>query len=252
MAYQDGQAELKQQRSKQAVALAMEGRWREAIAVNQTIIERFPNDAEAYNRLGRAYMELGDYSQAREAYQRAMELDPYNTIAQKNLRRLSHLRETVTGTEAEFHKVEPQHFIEEIGKAEIVNLYDLAPKEILAKVTSGERAHLKIEGNNLNVENRQGEYLGQVEPRHAQRLIRLMTGGNEYTAAIVSSTEDKVTVIIRELYQDPGQVGQLSFPPKGFKSPYAGEKTLKPELEYDEELAEESPNIEEEHASNHD
>ena len=255
MTYQhEGQAKLKQQRSKQAVALAMQGRWREAIAVNKAIIDSFPNDVEAYNRLGRAYMELGEYSQAREAYQRAMKLGPYNTIAQKNLRRLEHLGETPAGTESGAPKAEPQHFIEEIGKAGIVNLLNLAPKEILATVISGDRVQLKIEGNNLNVENRLGEYLGQVEARHAQRLVKLTIGGNKYSAAIVSASEEKITVIIREEYQDPSQIGQLSFPPKGLKSlrPSATEKISRPELEYEEELPEESPNSDAEPASSED
>ncbi len=251
---QEGQAKLKQQRSKQAVALAMQGRWREAIAANKTIIDSYPNDVEAYNRLGRAFIELGEYPQAREAYQRAMELGPYNTIAQKNLRRLEHLGETPAGTEGGAPKAEPQHFIEEIGKAGIVNLLNLAPKEILATVISGDRVELKIEGNNLNVENRPGEYLGRVEARHAQRLVKLMIGGNKYSAAIVSASEEKTTVIIREEYQDPSQVGQLSFPPKGLKSlrPSATEKISRPELEYEEELPEESHDTDAEPASSED
>lgn len=252
--YQEGQAKLKQQRSKQAVALAMQGRWREAIAVNNVIIDSYPNDVEAYNRLGRAFIELGEYPQAREAYQRALELGPYNTIAQNNLRRLEHLGETSAGSEGESPKVEPQHFIEEIGKAGIVNLYNLAPKEILATVISGDRVELKIEGNNLNVESHPGEYLGQVEARHAQRLGKLMTGGNKYSAAIVSASEEKLTVIIREEYQDPGQEGKLSFPPKGYKNlrPSATEKISRPELEYEEELPDESHDTDAEPASSED
>jgi len=54
----------------------MQGRWKEAIAANKSLIESFPNDVDAYNRLGRAYMELGEYSRAREAYGRTLELDP--------------------------------------------------------------------------------------------------------------------------------------------------------------------------------
>ena len=71
-------AGLRQRRSKQAVELAMQGRWREAAAVNQSLVESFPSDVSAYNRLGRAYMEIGDFSHAWEAYSRAVELDPYN------------------------------------------------------------------------------------------------------------------------------------------------------------------------------
>ena len=52
---------LKQQRSKEAIDLAMQARWREAVDVNREIIEAFPEDVDTFNRLGRAYMELGQY-----------------------------------------------------------------------------------------------------------------------------------------------------------------------------------------------
>ena len=242
MSYQEEEpVRLRRQYSKQAIALAMQGRWREAVAANKTIIESFPNDVGAYNRLGRAYMELGEYSRAREAYGRAVELDPYNTIAIKNLRRLSHLGETTVSSAGDSHKAEPQHFVEEIGKAGVVNLYYLAPQEVLARVVSGNRVYLKIDGTNLIVENGGGEYLGQVEPKHGQRLIKLMEGGNKYTAAIISSTEDRVTVIIKEAYQDPSQAGRLSFPLRDLEAPrpYVSDKILRRELEYEEELVEE-------------
>jgi len=230
------QARLIRRSSKQAIALAMEGRWREAIAANKGIIENYPNDVDAYNRLGRAYMELGEYSLAREAYSRAKELDPYSTIAEKNLRRLSHLRETGTVSEEGFHRVEPQVFIEETGKAGVVSLYRLAAKEVLAEVDAGDKVNLKIVDSNLIVENRYQQYLGQVEPRHSQRLVRLMRGGNMYTATVISSSEDMMAVIIRETYQHPSQEGQLSFPSKGFGSlkPYISDKILRRQIEYDE------------------
>ena len=86
MSYQEEerQIRLRRQQGKQAIALAMQGQWQEAIAANKKIIENFPHDVEAYNRLGRAYMELGNYAQAREAYGRAVELDRYNAIANRN------------------------------------------------------------------------------------------------------------------------------------------------------------------------
>ena len=253
MAYQEEeQVRLRRQRSKHAIALAMQGRWREAVAANREIIASFPNDVDAYNRLGRAYIELGEYSPAKEAYGRAIELDPYNVIAQKNLRRLSYLGEAVVGSEADSDRAEPQYFIEETGKAGVVNLYHLAPRETLAKMVAGDRVYLKVDGSGLTVENARGEYLGQVEPKHGQRLIKLMEGGNQYTAAIVSSAEDRVLVIIREVYQDPSQAGLLSFPPKGGESlrPYLSDKMLRRELEHIETLAEESAEIEDESVDN--
>ena len=190
MTYQEEeQVSLRRRGSKQAIALAMQGRWREAVAVNKSLIESFPNDVDACNRLGRAYMELGEYSRAREAYSRALEVDPYNTIAKKNLYRLSHLREGMVGSEDAFHKVEPQNFIEETGKAGVVNLYHLAPREMVVKVVAGDSVYLKVDGSSLIVQDGRGEYLGQVEPKHGQRLIKLMKGGNKYTATVISSTE---------------------------------------------------------------
>jgi len=228
---------LRQRRARQAIALAMQGRWREAVAVNQSLVAGYPGDVSAYNRLGRAYMEIGEFSNACEAYNRAIELDPYNTIAQKNLNRLSRLREAI-GSLPEDSRVEPLHFIEETGKAGIVYLYHLGLPEVVAKMVAGDRVYLRVEGPNLVVEDGRGEYLGQVEPKHAQRLIRLMTGGNEYSAAVVSSTEDTANIIIREVYQHPSQDGRLSFPAREFKSPrpYLSDRVIKHEhdLEYEE------------------
>ena len=237
MTYQEQeQARQKWRRSKEAIALAMQGRWREAVAANEKIIESFPNDTDAYNRLGKACTELGEYSQAKEAYRRAVELNPYNTIAQKNLRRLSHLEESPAGLAGDSRKAEPQHFIEEIGKAGVVSLCQLGPREIRVRMVAGDSVNLKVEGSNLTVENAQGEYLGQVEPRPGQRLIRLMEGGNEYTTTIVNSVEDMLTVIIREVYQDPSQAGTLSFPSRKIEGPrpYISDRILRQELDYEE------------------
>jgi tetratricopeptide (TPR) repeat protein len=245
MAYQEEeQVRLRRQRSKHAISLAMQGRWREAVAANEDIIASFPGDVDAYNRLGRAYIELGEYALAKEAYSRAMELDPYNIIAQKNLQRLSYLGEGA-GVADDSDQVDPQHFIEETGKTGVVALYRLAPLAVLAKMGAGDRVYLKVDGAGLNVENGRGEYVGQAEPKHGQRLVKLMEGGNRYSAAIVSVNEERVTVIIREIYQDPSQAGQLSFPPKGMEGlrPYLSDKMLRRELEQIETMADESADM---------
>jgi len=237
----------RQRRTKQAIDLAVQGRWRDAVKVNQEIVDSFPNDVSAYNRLGRAYMEIGSISPAVEAYRRAMEIDPYNAIARKNLDRLSRLGDAAVYL-PEDAGVNPQQFIEETGKAGLVRLYQLGKPETVARMVAGDKAYLKVEGISMVVSSGSGEYLGQVDPRHAQRLTRLMQGGNEYSSAIVTADDDNVTVIIREVYQHPSQVGRLSFPAKDFKSPhpYVSEKVIhrEPELEYEEE--EEEPAEEEE------
>lgn len=233
MTYQEAEwSKLRRQSTKQAIALAMEGGWREAIAVNQSIIEMFPEDVEALNRLGRAHLELGEYKEAEAAYRRSTEIDPYNAIAIKNLQRLSYLKEIAGVAEGGANRLEPQAFIEEVGKTGVVQLVDLAPPEVLARVVAGDRVQLKIEGNGLMAENGRGIYLGRVEPEHGQRLARLMIGGNQYSAAIVSLAEGTVSVIVREIYRDPSQAGRPSFPSKGVgvTRPDFGERAIRREM----------------------
>ena len=223
---------LKQQRSKEAIDLAMQARWQEAVNVNKEIVKVFSEDVDAYNRLGRAYLELGQYKQALEAYKSAVKLDPYNAIASRNIRRLNDIKDTGRA-EVETEKVEPQQFIEEIGKAGVVNLNDLAPKEKRALVVAGDRVNLKASGSLLTVESSRGEYVGRVEPKHAQRLARLLRGGNQYSATVIRSTAETMTVMIRETYQHPSQSGKLSFPPKGMEEfrAYGSDKLSKIESE---------------------
>lgn len=228
---------LKRQSGRQSITFAMQGRWQEAVTANKAIVESFPADINAYNRLGRAYMELGDYSRARAAYEKAVEIDAYNSVAVKNLSRLSRLGEKAVSPDGGSHKIEPQQFIEEVGKAGVVSLLRLAPPQILAQMVAGERVNLKVDGSNLLIENARGEYLGQVGPKHGKRLVKLMAGGNQYSAAIVKASEEVITVIIREVFQDPSQVGKRSFPTHGTEvirssaGEWLGERIVRREIE---------------------
>jgi Flp pilus assembly protein TadD len=90
MKYQQGeeQSKLGQRQSEEAVELAMHGSWEEAVVVNQSIIDGTPGDVSAYNRLGKALLELGEISRAMEAYNSSLKMEPANVIALKNLARL--------------------------------------------------------------------------------------------------------------------------------------------------------------------
>ena len=81
-----------------------------------------------------------------------------------------------------------------------------------------------------------------------------MINGNKYSAAIVSAAEDKITVIIREEYQDPSQVGQISFPPKGLQTarPSTSHSAHNNELDNEGELHEEEPETNVSSAGNED
>jgi hypothetical protein len=218
---EEEKARLRQRLSKEAIDLALQGSWEEAEAINRDIIEKFPSDVEAYNRLGRALTELGDFDGAKEAYLKALELAPENAIAKKNLARLTSLSESMATLSSNPHKTSTSKaqarrvaldlFITEVGKAGVVNLHNVASVDVLAKMGFGDQVHLEARGQHLIVTNEGGEYLGEVEPRQGLRLIKLMRGGNRYDVAILNVEDDKVQVIIKEVYQHPSQVGRPSF-----------------------------------------
>ncbi|MFH0847526.1 MAG: tetratricopeptide repeat protein [Chloroflexota bacterium] len=227
---------VKQKATKRAIDLAMAGNWREAVATNKSLLESFADDVDAYNRLGRAYLELGEYEEAREAYSQALRIDPYNVIARKNLSRLSQLVGVAVASEDVYHRVDPHSFIEETGKAGVVSLQHLASGSVLAGLVAGDKVELEVDGLNLAVRSGRGDYVGVVEPRHAHRLLRLLNGGNRYVASVVSVTDKVVSIIIRETYQHPAQAGSLSFPPKGFGRirPYVSDRLLRRGLDFEE------------------
>ena len=202
---------INRDRAKKAVTLAMRGKWEDAARMNQFILDEFPRDLEAHNRLGKALSELGRNREAREAFQNALEISPYNRIARKNLERLVRL-----GDEASVATLpaaaSPDLFIEESGASTVTTLFDLAPPSVLLKLAPGHPVKLEPSGGSLNVTKSNGEYVGRVEPRLATRLAKLTKGGNRYEANARSSVDTELTIIIREAYKHPSQAGVVSFP----------------------------------------
>lgn len=222
--------------SEHAVKLAIQNRWDEAVTVNRKILELFPEDVEALNRLGRALTELGKYSEALEAYQRALELDPNNSIARKNRDRLMLLREREEEAPPA-ERVSPELFVAEPGKTGTAQLINLGAQETLAKLAAGDQVELRVSGNRLEVYSVRGEYIGQVEPKVGLRLASLIRGGNQYVAAIQSLADGNVRVIIREVFQHPSQVGKVSFPTREPEAvrPYTREDLVRVDQEEEEE-----------------
>src|SRR5437879_8338662 len=155
----DDRIRLRRVLPEKAIALAMQNRWSEAADVNRKIIELYPNDADAYNRLGKALLEMGRYRDALGTYKKAVELDPNNIIAKKNIDRLVHLAEQepaagkteAKATNGEGERINPNIFIEETGKTGLTTLVDLGEHGVRLKLTAGDRVDLRVEGNALKV-----------------------------------------------------------------------------------------------------
>jgi len=237
---QDKARARRQQLAKQAIDLAMQSRWEEAIAANKSIIASFPDEADAYNRLGKALTETGKIKEARAAYQHALDIEPSNAIARKNLDRLAQMKAKAEPDKAQ--QVDTSLFIEEMGKTGVTSLRPQNMK-LLATLSAGDEVALKSVGNRLTVETMAGDYVSDVEPKLALRLTKLMDGGNKYAAAVAGVSTDAVRVIIKETFQHPSQVGKLSFPAGKAGDvirPYIRESMVRTDVEDDEEAGDET------------
>jgi hypothetical protein len=206
-----------------AIGHATHGDWEAAVEANRQLLELGP-DIDAYNRLGKALAELGRNGEALEAYEQALERDATNRIAQRNADRLRLLLAAQDGGKADGEpaarpkrgarpeKAPATLFIEEMGKTGRARLINLAAPRVLAPLSPGDAVDLVADGDQLVAKVGRAA-IGQVEPRIAARLLKLMEGGNRYEAALTTIHEGgDVTIIIHEVFTHPANFGKVSFP----------------------------------------
>jgi tetratricopeptide (TPR) repeat protein len=202
----------KRTKSEQAITLAMRNRWDEAAQVNREILDMFPNEVDAYNRLGKALTELGRYADARDAYAHAVKLDPLNGIAAKNLQRLGKFAAEGAAMPSP-SPVDPRLFIEESGKTTVTLLSDVRRTEATAKLKAGDQLQIERRGNQLVVADLTGQEVGRIEPKLEQDLIRLMGLGNKYAVFVTAASDQVVHAIIRETHRSAAMRDRPSFRP---------------------------------------
>lgn len=249
MTKQDEKLRQRRRLQERAIEMASKNRWEEAVEINQQVLE-LGEDVDGYNRLGKANFELGRLREAHSAYQNALRLLPANLIARRNAERLDGLlknnREGIFTDRTNRQIVDLRLFITETGKTAVTALVDVRRGTPTEALVTGEKADLRQDGNNVFVLNTDGEVIGRLEPKLAQRLSRLMAGGNRYAAAIAQMTGNQLRVLIRETYQDPSQRNRISFPGKFGENVLRGYVPGAAYDEYGDDLLEEEERPDEE------
>jgi hypothetical protein len=231
---------------EEAIALALESRWSEALAVNRAMLERHGEEEETFNRLGKALSELGQPEEALDAYQQSLRINPLNIIAQKNVRKLSALLQAPSRVEGMATAIDVDLFTEEPGKSGLAVLVPPAGGVDVA-VAPGEVVELHVEQGQLHARTVRGIDLGDVDTKLARRLVPLMIGGNRYSAAVARVDDRRIEIMIRETYQAPENARKTSFAiARGARRedfrPYAKESLLAARG-IDDEGAEEEENL---------
>ena len=195
---------------------AFEGNWEEAVTLNLQIIDRFQKDADAFNRLGRAYISLGNLDEAKEAYSKALRADPANLIARRNLQRLEILRGQGGGRPRRVSRPGPMPrtsaFWRRSARPGSTSSSTQAncrcwPTSPRARNSTSPR---KTTGSSFGAPT--GTALGEVEPKTARRVMDLMASGNRYEIFALGLTGHTLRTIIREIFRDPSVATTVSFP----------------------------------------
>jgi hypothetical protein len=219
-----GSLKLKRDLSQEAVNLAVKGEWERATEVNIAILESFPTDVEAMNRLVKALIETGSYVDAQAALNQVCEIAPYNNIAKKNRARLDQLTanpdlpKSETSKQARKAAGASQTFIEESGKSATTvlrnsnSLRNANGRKTTIHLAPSDPVVVSREKNTVMVKTLDGQLLGQLEPKMGNRLARLMDGGNKYSAVVVSVNDDGVSIMVRETFKHPSLQNMCSFP----------------------------------------
>jgi len=66
------------------IRVAQLGLWREALSHWERAVKIDPTYAPAYNNLAIGYEQQGDFEKARMAYEKALELEPNNSLIKQN------------------------------------------------------------------------------------------------------------------------------------------------------------------------
>jgi len=198
---------------RDAINMAMNGEWDQAVEANRAILKKSPGQVDVMNRLGKALMELGRYQESKKILDKVVSLAPHNNIAKKNLARLEQLEKEPAGAKKERKPAGNMRiFIEEGGKAGITVLQKTASGQAVARVMPGDAVELKFQQNRIFAYTQNNEFLGQIGLKLTVRLNRLTAAGNKYEAAIIGTSQQGISVIVRETFRHPSMRGVCSFP----------------------------------------
>jgi tetratricopeptide (TPR) repeat protein len=198
--------------SQRAIQLALEGKWKEAITENLTILKQNPKDIDALNRLGRAYQEIGLKTNAANCYQKVLKIDKFNAIASRNLSLSKTAKAHRSGSNTPRPNPTLTMFLEEPGVTKTVLLTRLGDPKSISSLHPGDPVQVISRQHTVCVITNNGIYVGRLPDDISSRLRTLLAAGNKYSAWIRTIDSKSIKVFIRETFRSPKYQHTPSFP----------------------------------------
>jgi hypothetical protein len=195
-----------------AIQAMLLGDWKNAASLNEDLIKEDPKDIDALNRLAYVFTILGKINDARSTYKKVLKIDVLNQIAIRNIKKLTEMEPKQIVKSLSFIKGVSNMFLEETGKTKIISLINTAQPKIIALLTTGQPVVIAIKRSKIFVQDQRAQYLGVLPDDIGKRLIKLIKGGNTYSACVKSATAHNVCVFIKETKRISKYKNQPSFP----------------------------------------
>ncbi|MBU0578674.1 hypothetical protein KKE34_01750 [Patescibacteria group bacterium] len=190
---------------QQAINAAKNQNWEKAIQINQKLLELKPLDINALNRLGATYLQLNKSTKAKKYFKLVLGVDRSNKLAKKHLERIKNKQNT------NLPSFSNEYFIEEPGKTKSVELYRLADKNVLSKISIGQECQLQPKNRYISI-CRDDVYIGSLPEDLSFRLTKLIKSGNTYSCRVRSCDKSYCVVHLRELERSKRNKNTNSFP----------------------------------------
>ena len=178
--------------NRKAIKAALEGNWSEAINLNIEILEKLPDDTSALMRLGRAYLQNQDFTQAKKIFKKILDADPINQVALKNFE------------QAKNKKVEKNQsgkiIIKEPGTTEEVIVSLLSKRIDPESLSHGDELEVNITKNQvalITMDKRALEIAHIENPLLIRKLYEAKKHDLKITASFIGAKEYKIKVLLR-------------------------------------------------------
>lgn len=191
---------MSQNSEELAIRAAINQNWEKAIEINKKIIKENKKNIVALNRLAHAYYQTGEVKKANETYKQVLEIDNFNPIANKNIKRLNKAKRIKPNNKKRSNNFynSGSMFLEEPGKTKLVSLVRLAQPSILAQTNPAQPVILEPKKRTISIIDENETYLGTIPEDLSLKLIKFIKGGNQYQAFVKNVDHQKLEIFIKE------------------------------------------------------
>ena len=199
-----------------ATQLALKSEWKKAITANKQILSMNKSDVSALNRIGKAQLELGKLKDSKKSYTKALQIDPLNAIARRNLKELEQMKDakTLQGKKqntSNLEKLVRNEILIQTASRSAEFIIDKPNSRAIQNLVPGTELAITTSTNGIEITSTKKVSLGSIEPRSSIRLKTCIDGGSKFEVIFKENFENTGIIQILETHRDPSVILETPF-----------------------------------------